>query len=207
MIEYVFPDNPDDRVLNRARDLLSSGDIIVIPTDTNWVMVADLHNKNGVEKIYRAKGEDKTHHFSLLVNGLSIASEYAFISDRAFRLLKGKIPGHYTFIFGALKKTTKLLKASKTDHQVGLRFVPNTLVSRLVDRMSGPLISTNIDPVIFGKESGSDPIYSYEIEEKLKGHVSMIIDPGEYEFVGPSTIYDLSGEEFELMREGSGKLF
>jgi tRNA threonylcarbamoyl adenosine modification protein (Sua5/YciO/YrdC/YwlC family) len=201
MIEYIVPQNPDDRILKKANELLREGKIIVAPTDTNWVMLASPFHKNAVEKLYRIKGEDKSHHFSLLCLDFSMASEVASIPDFAFKKIRGKIPGHYTFIFEAKKKIVKALKASKTDHQIGIRFVPSLFIERLLQEHGDCLLSTNIDR----QEEGE--VYSYQLEEELKGKVDMIIDPGEYDFSGYSTIYDFSGGEIDLVRAGAGDLF
>ena len=207
MIEYVFAHDPDDRIIEKARLLLKDGHLIVVPTDTNWVLVGDAFNKKAVESLYRLKGEEKSHHFSLLCSDLSKASELAYIPDRAFKLIRNKIPGHYTFIFEASKKVTKALKASKTDHQIGLRFVPEVLISRLLEAHGGALISSHLDEKLMKRplEEGADPIYSYEIDDTLGNQVGLIIDPGEVNFVGTSTIYDLREGVMELVRDGAGE--
>lgn len=201
MIEYIIPQNPDDRILKKASELLKDGHIIVAPTDTNWVMLASPFHKDAVEKLYRAKGEEKSHHFSLLCSDISMASEVAVIPDFAFKKIRNKIPGHYTFIFEAKKKIVKALKASKTDHQIGVRFVPSLFIERLLVEHGDCLLSTNIE-----KPEGEE-IYSYQLEEILKGKVAMIVDPGEYDFSGYSTIYDFSAGDIELVRAGAGDLF
>ncbi|CAN0033379.1 unnamed protein product, partial [Chrysoparadoxa australica] len=208
LIEYILDNNPDDRILKRAKEQLLAGKIIVVPTDTNWVFLGDPFKKEAVEKLYRLKKEEKSHHFSLLVDSISKASELAEISDAAFKLIRNKIPGNYTFIFEATKKMTKVLKASKTDHQIGIRFVPVNFIKKLLEIYEGPLISTNIHEGLMKREFSPEELFSYEIEDVLGNEVSMIIDPGEPVFIGPSTIYDLRGEDFEIIREGAGpKLF
>lgn len=206
MIEYVFAHDPDDRIVAKACELLREGHLIVAPTDTNWVFLGDPFRKNTVDKLYQIKGVEKDHHFSLLCSYFSMASELAIIPDSAFKLIRNKIPGHYTFIFEASKKVTKVLKASKSDRQIGLRFVPEVLITRLIDKLGGPLISTQVDEKALGRTLVGEPIYSYEIEESLGSSLAMIIDPGEVEFAGASTIYDLRAEHMELIREGRGEL-
>ncbi|MEC7276842.1 MAG: L-threonylcarbamoyladenylate synthase [Bdellovibrionota bacterium] len=205
MIEYIFPHNPDDRILKKASSLLKAGELVVIPTDTSWVLLADPFHKGAVEKLYRAKNEEKSHHFSLLCEDISSASELAHISDKAFRLIRGKVPGHYTFIFDATKKMIKSLKASKTDHQVGLRFVPQPYITELLKVHTSPLLSTNIDSHLLGRPLEEGEVYSYELEEALKSTASLIIDPGELDFVGASTIIDLRDGHEDLIRLGAGE--
>lgn len=202
MIEYILDSNPDDRILKKACGLLKEGNLVVVPTDTSWVFLGDPFHKGAVEKLYRLKEEDKSHHFSLLCDSISTASELAEISDTAFKLIRNKIPGHYTFIFEATKKMIKSLKASKTDHQIGIRFVPVHFIGILLELYGGPLISTNIHNGLMGREF--EELYSYEIEEVLSHAISMIIDPGESPIVGSSTIYDLREDQMTLIRQGTG---
>ena len=109
MIEYVVEHNPDDRTLKKASQILRNGGLICFPTETNWVVVADPFNKEGVEKLYRFRHVENTKHFTVLCESFQKAQEGSFIDDSAFRLLKKMIPGSYTFIFEAQKKITKFL--------------------------------------------------------------------------------------------------
>ncbi len=206
MIEYILDHNPDDRILKKASALMKAGGIICFPTDTHWIMATDAFSKEGVDKLYKFKGEQKTHHFSILCSSISMASQYAVIPDSSFRLINRKIPGHYTFIFEASKKMIKTLKASKTDHEIGLRFIPSHFINALIELHGEGLISTNVDEEVLGMSFELSELYSYQLEECLNSRVDMIIDPGEYHFVGSSTIYNLAGELPELVREGAGEL-
>jgi len=205
MIEYVIAHNPDDRVLSKASSILNSGGLICLPTDTNWQVLANPYKKEALEKLYVLKRENQSKHFSLLCSSISMASELAHINDKAFRLLKKITPGHYTFIFEATKKIAKAIKATKTDKEVGIRFVPSELVSKLLEVHNDCVISTNINSnMVDTMEDGA--IYSYMIEDKYSHLFQMIIDPGEIEFVGASSIVNLMDEEeFELIRAGAGE--
>lgn len=205
MIEYVIEQNPDDRVLKRASEILSIGGVVCFPTDTNWIIACDPNSKSGVEKLYRLKKEDKKKHFSLLCDSFSMASDLAMIDNQAFKLIKKVSPGHYTFIFEAKRNIAKTIKATKTDKQIGVRFVPTTLANRLVEAHGSALLSTNILKSMIGV-SEEDTVYSYMIEEALS-EIDLIIDPGEFEFVGPSTIIDFSqGTGPMVVREGMGSI-
>ncbi len=207
MIEYVLPHNPDDRVLKRASEFLSQGKLICFPTDTNWILAACSTNKNGIEKLYKIKHENKDKHFAILCSDISMASEIALINTSAFRALKKCVPGHYTFIFEATKKIAKYVQASKIDKEVGVRFVPSKLVTKLIEYHGEPLVSTNIPASLLGtNDLINEPIYSYQLEDKLLGIAEMIIDPGEFEFSGLSTVISFTSGQPELIREGAGDL-
>lgn len=176
-----------------------------LPTDTNWVLVCDPFHKAGVEKLYQMRKADAEKHFSLLCDSLSRASNLARISTEVFRLIKNKVPGHFTFIFEAEKTITKHLKASKKDHEIGIRFPPDRLVQELVRVHDNALLSTNVTLEMLGIEDDSIEIYGYLIEESLGHQVAMILDPSEYEFAGPSTIVSFVSGEPEVLREGAGE--
>lgn len=205
MIEYVIPQSPDDRVLKKAVELLERDGIIIFPTDTNWVMCAQCHNKKAIEKLYRLKGEQRSHHFSILCDDLSMATDVAIISDYAFRFIRPLIPGSYTFILQAQHKTTKFLQASKTDKEVGIRFPPTLLTRALLKHYARPLLSTNLTAPMLGLEEGILP-YGQLIDDQFGHAVDMIIDPGEYEFAGQSTVVSLLNDDAVLIREGAGPI-
>lgn len=207
MIEYVVEHNPDDRTLKKASQILRNGGLICFPTETNWVVVADPFNKEGVEKLYRFRHVENTKHFTVLCESFQKAQEVSFIDDGAFRLLKKMIPGSYTFIFEAQKKITKYLKASKTDKEVGIRFPPKMLCRKILEVHGDVVISTHLTREMLEMEDDDVPLYSALIEEHFGNQIDLIIDPGEYEFIGNhTTIIDFTSGAPELIRQGAGKL-
>lgn len=204
MIEYIIAENPDDRILKKASELLHSGKVICFPTDTNWILACDPHSPRGVELLYRLKGEEKKKHFSLLCDSISRASELAIIDDSAFKIIKRIIPGHYTFIFEATKTSAKFLKATKVDKEIGIRFTPTHFVQELIKTHGDVLMSTNVTHQMLGEDEGS-PIYSYMLDDSAMD-ISLILDPGEFEFAGQSTIVDFTQGFPEVIREGAGSI-
>lgn len=205
MIEYVVEHNPDDRVLSKASQILRNGGLLCFPTETNWVVVADPFNKEGVEKLYRLRHVDNTKHFTILCQDFRKAMEIAFIDDGAYALLKKVVPGPYTFIFPAQKKITKQLKASKHDQEVGIRFPPSKLVQAILKANDEVVISSHISPDMMELEEESF-IYSALIEDYFGNLIDLIIDPGEVEFIGSTTIIDFTSGEPEVIREGIGEI-
>lgn len=205
MIDYVVATNPDDRILFKASQILKNGGLICFPTETNWVVVADPYNREGVDKLYRLRHVDNTKHFTMLCESFHKAQDISLIDDAAFRILKKLIPGSYTFIFEANKKITKYLKASKSDKEVGIRFPPSILCSRLLATHGDVVICTHLTHEMMELEEDGNPLYGALIEEYFGNKIDLILDPGEYDFVGQSTtIIDFTSGAPELIREGAG---
>jgi tRNA threonylcarbamoyl adenosine modification protein (Sua5/YciO/YrdC/YwlC family) len=205
MIEYVVAHNPDDRILLKASQILRNGGLICFPTETNWVVVADPFNKEGVEKLYRLRHVDNTKHFTVLCDSFKKAQEVSLIDDHAFRILKKMIPGSYTFIFEAQKKITKNLKASKLDKEVGIRFPPSRLVQKILQFHGDVVLSSHLSADMLEVDDENLFIYGALIEEYFGEKIELILDPGEYDFIGLSTtIVDFTSGAPEIIREGAG---
>lgn len=204
MIEYVVEQNPDDRVLIRASQIVKDGGLLCFPTETNWVVVCDPFNKSSVDKLYRLRHIENTKHLTVLCSSFKKAMEIAFIDDGAFRLIKKVTPGPYTFIFEAQKKITKFLKASKVDHQVGIRFPPSPLCQKILDVHGEVLLSTHLSHDMIDDIDHELPLYGALIEDHLGNIIDCIIDPGETEFLGPTTIVNFTTGVPEVERVGTG---
>lgn len=203
MIEYVLEHSPDDRILHKASKILKDGGLICLPSETNWIAVADPYSKSGIDKLYKLRHVDNTKHFTLQACNFKKAMEVAYIDDSAFSLMKKVIPGPYTFIFEAQKKVTKLLKASKHDKEVGIHFPPNNLFIKLLEIHDDLVLGTHITQEMLDLPE-DDLIYSALIEDKYPYLINMILDPGEVEFLGSTTIIDFSTGAPEIIRMGSG---
>ena len=207
MIEYVVAHNPDDRILLKASQILRNGGLICFPTETNWVVVADPYSKEGVEKLYRLRHVENTKHFTVLCDSFKKAQEVSLIDDNAFRILKKITPGPYTFIFEAQKKITKHLKASKSDKEVGIRFPPSKLVQKFLQSHDNVVLSSHLSADMMAMEDEHTLIYGALIEDYFGEKIEMIIDPGEYDFIGTSTtIIDFTSGAPEIIREGAGQV-
>lgn len=204
MISYVIPENPDSRILDQASQLLKAGRLVCLPLDTNWIVMADPYVKDGIDRLYRFRHVENTKHFTVFCSDIKQASEVAFINDAAFRLVKRVTPGPYTFIFQATKKIIKHLKASKVDHEVGIRFPHSKLLAALLTRHGSATIGTHISADMIPDFDETIPIWSGLIDDQFSNHIDLILDAGEVEFTGPTTIISFSEGHPELIREGTG---
>lgn len=204
MIEYVVEHNPDDRILLKASQILKNGGLLCFPTETNWVAVCDPFSKDAVDKLYRLRHIENTKHLTVLCADFKRAMEIAFIDDNAFSLMRKVIPGPYTFIFEAQKKITKFLKASKVDHEVGIHFPPRKLAQAILSSFDGVLLSSHISHDMIEDSDPEFPLYSAQIEDSLSGMIDLIIDPGDIEFIGQTTIVDFTSGVPEVQRVGAG---
>ncbi|MDO9463428.1 MAG: L-threonylcarbamoyladenylate synthase, partial [Deltaproteobacteria bacterium] len=98
MIISVNTVNPQLRLINRIVEVLRSGGIIAYPTDTVYGIGCDIFNKKAIEKIYQIKQRQKHKPFSFICADLKNISEYAHVSNFAYKIMRKLLPGPYTFI-------------------------------------------------------------------------------------------------------------
>ncbi|MCV2883864.1 L-threonylcarbamoyladenylate synthase [Aestuariibacter sp. AA17] len=195
---YVHPDNPQQRLLRQACDMIRSGAVVVYPTDSGYAIGCQMEDKQAMEQICRIRNIGKDHNFTLMCRDMSELSVYAKVDNQAFRAIKNNTPGPYTFVLKATKEVPKRLQNPKR-RTIGLRVPDNIIALALLEELGEPLMSTSL---ILPNETmaESDP---EAIRDKLEKQVGVIIHGG---FLGeqPTTVMDMSDGEFVLVREGSG---
>ena len=184
------------RLIRKAVQVLSDGGIVVYPTDTAYGMGCDLFNKRGIEKIYEIKRRSRTQPFSFICADLSDISNYAVVTNYAYKIMKRLLPGPYTFILGASRLVPKILLPKRKE--VGIRIPDHEVCLSLVREFGGPIISTTVR--LPGEEILTDPEI---IEERIGHSVDLVIDSG---VLSPelSTVVSLLDDTPEIIREGKG---
>jgi tRNA threonylcarbamoyl adenosine modification protein (Sua5/YciO/YrdC/YwlC family) len=200
MTQYfeVHPQNPQARLIRQAAQIIQSGGIVAVPTDSAYALVCRLDDKGAVEKLRRIRGIDEKHHLTLLVRDLSEIATYARVDNRQYRQLKAVTPGPYTVILEATKEVPRRL-SHPSRKTIGIRVPENAILLALLDELGEALIGTTLQ--LPGDEHMlSDPD---EVRERLDRQIELVIDGGAGT-LEPTTIIDLTGPEAELVRAGRG---
>ena len=103
MILKVHLDNPQPRAIQKAAEVLKAGGAVIYPTDTVYGIGTSIEDKNAIEKIHTLKRQRHDRPFSFVCSDLTHISEYAHVSNAAFKIMKHLIPGPYTFLLPAAK--------------------------------------------------------------------------------------------------------
>jgi tRNA threonylcarbamoyl adenosine modification protein (Sua5/YciO/YrdC/YwlC family) len=202
MLIKIYPDNPNEKVIQQVVDVLRKGGIIIYPTDTVYGMGCDISNSKAIEKICKIRGiKPEKANFSFICYDLSHISDFTRqIDNETYRVIKKALPGPFTFIFNANKNVPKLLSSNKKT--VGIRVPNNNIARAIVQILGNPIISTSIYDDDEIMEYSTDPEL---IHEKYEDIVDLVIDGG-YGDNEPSTIVDCSDGDFTIIRQGKGNL-
>ncbi len=197
-IVAIDPLHPQPRLVERAVQALSSGGLVAFPTDTYYALGCDLFDKRAIERIYALKRLPKSHELSFLCADLAEVSRYAVVDNAAYRVLRRKTPGPFTFILPATRLVPDLvLRRQKT---VGIRLPDSPIARAIVSSLAHPVISTSA-----ATEDGEVLIDPRDIKERLGHGLELILDGG-FKLSEASSIVDLTGPEPVIVRQGKGDL-
>lgn len=194
----IHPENPQGRLIKQAVEIIRGGGLVAYPTDCAYALGCHIGDKTALDRIRAIRQLDKSHNFTLMCRDLSELATYARVDNQTFRLLKGHMPGPFTFILEATSEVPKRLMHPKKK-TIGMRVPDNPIALALLEELGEPLMTSSLllpgDTVPL-----TDP---YDIRETLEHQLDLVIDGG---FCGmeATTVVDLTGEVPELMRQGCG---
>ena len=196
MLIKVNPNNPPSRLIQRAVDTLMKGGIVVYPTDTHYGIGCDILNKKAIERIYQLKQRNKSKPFSFICSGLKNISDYAKVSNYAYKTMRRLLPGPYTFILEGSKLVPKIMLTKRKT--AGIRVPDHKICLELVEGLGNPIINTSAT-----MPDGSILNDASLIHDIFKNRIDLVIDgdivPGK-----PSSVISLINDTPEVIRKGTG---
>ncbi len=193
----IHPDNPQERLIKQAVEIVRKGGVIVYPTDSCYALGCALGNKTAMERILAIRKIDLKHHLTLMCADLSDLGTYAKVDNSQFRQLKAATPGSYTFILQATKEVPNRTLHPKRK-TIGLRVPDNAIALALLRELGEPMLSSTL-MLPEDDEPLTDP---YEIRDRLAHAVDAVIDGG-WCGTEPTTVIDMT-DGVALVRQGKG---
>jgi len=209
MIEYIVPENIDDRVLTKTANLLHNGGIAALPTDTSWSVVCSMKSKEGIKRLKAISRERDERLFTLLCSDISQFGEFCSLDNTRFRLIKRLSPGPYVFILKTLLGTEKALGLRR--QEIGVRLPDYSVPLALINTLNCPLYGITAKRTMLAAHDldmtdlwSEETLFEggWELED-IQG-VDVVLDPGEERNRIFSTVLDLSSGEIQLVRQGAG---
>ncbi|MFA6401745.1 MAG: L-threonylcarbamoyladenylate synthase [Salinivirgaceae bacterium] len=202
MLIKIYPENPNDREVQKVVELLNNGGVIIYPTDTVYGIGCDINNPKAVNRVAKIRGINlEKANFSFICFDLSHIADYTKnVPNDVFKLMKRNLPGPFTFVLEANNNVPKIFKARKKT--IGIRVPNNNIIRTLVKQLGNPILSTSIHDEDEILEYSTDPEL---IHEKYEWLVDAVIDGG-YGDNEPSTVVDCSADGYEILRQGKGEL-
>ncbi len=198
-IKRIYDKNNSADLIDSVVAILNKGGVIIYPTDTMYAIGCSIQSQQAVNRICEIRQIKPTkNRFSFICADLSAISNFAKVSDFAFKLLKRYLPGAYTFVLPASSKVPSVLVQSKKT--VGIRIPDYAPILEIVKQLGHPLLTSSLPTDGFDIEDYTDPSL---IAEQYGNQVDLILDGG----VGgltPSSVIDLPDDVIDIIREGAG---
>ncbi len=185
-----------EQQLGEVLSVLTTGGVILYPTDTIWGIGCDATNARAVEKVYNIKERISNKSFIIIVKDQEMLSNYVTtIPDIVIELL-ASVPEPLTVIYPGGKNLPKNVVSG--DGSIAVRIPDHAFCQQLLCAFGKPLISTSANI------SGAQLPYSFRsIDEQIKQSVDYIV-PLEQNTIArpkPSTIVKIdNGAEIRILR-------
>jgi L-threonylcarbamoyladenylate synthase len=190
----VLPASPD--AIARAAEVLRSGGLVAIPTETVYGLAANALDARAVESIFTAKGRPSTN--PLIVHVPDVASAKALSSRwpaSADRLAQAFWPGPLTLVVAKDARVPDVVTAGGPT--VAIR-VPSHPVARALLVAAGiPLAAPSAN-----RSNAVSPTTAAHVVDSLGDRIDLVIDGGPSQGGIESTVLHLAYEPPALLRPG-----
>lgn len=176
-----------------AAKILKEGGLIAFPTETVFGLGVIFDNEASYKRLIDVKRRPPEKPFTLMLSDIEQIEKYAYVNDKARKLISSFMPGQFTIILKA-KENLPSYCVSK-EGNVGIRISSDELVRKLIREVGKPLL------VPSANKSGEPPLTKdNDVIGIFDNEIDAII-MGESISNTPSTIV-LIDEDVHILREG-----
>lgn len=199
----LHPETPHQKRIFTITDRLLNGDILLLPTDTQYALACNFTNKKGIERIRQIRQLKNDHFLTLLCDSLTGISRFTKLTDSQFKVIKKLIPGPYTFVLPATKEVPRLLLNPRRQ-TIGFRVPDYPICQRLIEELGNPVIATTARHPDYDGVSGNGTTDRKELFRRFEHQVDLIVDNEQALTGNQSTIVNMSDENPVVIRAGKG---
>lgn len=186
----------DEQSLTYAAELLRSGQLVALPTETVYGIAADARNGEAVKKIFETKGRPQDNPLIVHICGMEmlhgIVSE---VPERAKKLAAAFWPGPLTMVLPKGPEVSEVTCAGLDT--VGVRMPSHPVVQAVIRRSGVAFAAPSAN--LSGKPS---PTSAEDTFADMNGRLPLILDGGECTYGVESTVVSLTGDQPVLLRPG-----
>jgi len=158
-----------DEEVTKAAQAISSGGIILYPTDTVWGIGCLATDSEAIEKIYKLKRRSDSKAMIILVDSYDMACNYVHqMPDLASDLWSVTDKPLTLVLPGGIGVSPLILPEEKT---IAIRVTTNEFCRRLIRKIHAPLVSTSAN--ISGEPSA---VHLGDISKEITDGVNYVVD-------------------------------
>ena len=197
VLETGDPSGISDAAVEAAVEIIASGGIAAIPTETFYGLAADAENESAVRKVFLLKERLPGLPVLILVGSVESASRYARdIPPSARKLMETFWPGGLTLVFHAAPGVSSVLTAETG--KIGIRLSSHAAATRIARALGRAVTGTSANV------SGRPPCANAEDVIRTFGEgLDLVLDGGQAAGKIPSTVLDVTSEPPRILRRGA----
>lgn len=197
LTEYINinPRCPQEELINMAVDFLKAGELIAFPTETVYGLGADAFNQKAINKIFQVKERPATSPLLVHVSNIEQVEKMTrTIPSTARDLMEQLWPGPLSIILPSYSYLPAGIRGE--NNSIGFRMPSHPVAIALIEK-AGPIAAPSAN--LHGRPS---PVNAVHVRNDLNGKIAAVLDAGSTGTGLESTIIDLSGEKYSVLRRG-----
>lgn len=187
-------------MIQQAANLLESGQVIALPTDTVYGLACSANNRAAIQKLYDIKGRDCTKPVAICVPEIEDVLHWGVADHLPLKLLESLLPGPVTIVVYKSKHLDNPYLNPGID-KIGIRIPKFNFIRELTKEFKAPMALTSAN-----RSSQKSTLNVNEFQE-LWPQLGAVFDGGQLglseEQRAASTVIDLSeAGKFKIIRQG-----
>ncbi len=186
----------DNKDLARASDILRSGGLVAVPTETVYGLGANAFDKDACLKIFEAKGRPADNPLIVhIAHKIQLDDIVEEVNKNAEKLMDAFWPGPLTIV---MKKSDKIPCEVRAGlDTVAVRMPSHKVAQALLDICGLPVAAPSANTS--GKPS---PTTAKHVFDDMNGRIDAVIDGGSCDVGLESTVIDVTEDTPKLLRPG-----
>lgn len=185
-----------EKSAGKAAEILKSGGIVAIPTETVYGLAANALDENAVRSIFVAKGRPQDNPLIVHISDFEMIKPLVTdIPELAKRLAERFWAGPLTMIFDKSEVVPNVTSGGLST--VAVRMPANAAAREIIEKCGFPLAAPSANTS--GKPS---PTTAQHVFEDMNGKIPLIIDGGECAVGVESTVICFRNGKIHILRPG-----
>ena len=191
-------ENISDSSIKKACEILLSGGLVAIPTETVYGLGGDGTNPIAVQAIFTAKGRPSFNPLISHVCDINMLEQIAIVHDTARKIIDAFCPGGITLILQRTQDCPVAKTACADLNTIAVRIPAHTQTLALIKSFGRPIVAPSAN-----KSGHISPTTAEHVKSSLGEKVDLILDGGQCTAGLESTIIDMSMNAPCLLRAGA----
>ncbi|MBI4964828.1 MAG: threonylcarbamoyl-AMP synthase [Desulfomonile tiedjei] len=190
-------DDEHESLLDRAAEVIRSGGLVIVPTETFYALAADPFQEGAVRRVFQAKLRDESMPLPLIAADRGTVDKViANLAPLTKRLMDSFWPGSLTILLEVAIPVFELLRGPSG--KIGVRVPPPCPARTLAERVGGWITATSAN-----LSGHANPKRLADIAREVQRAADMVLDLGPAPGGKPSTVVEPVGESLRVIREGA----